>query len=123
MSRQVFDELPDKMQRELQQYTARYTEWKKICSVMTRLDRSLKDYMINNGVDLIEGSGFNMSMAHPSRWMLDQSLIEDIDKYKVYKKINLLTVNVNDGIVGKKRARDDDADDDINATTSSPVNE
>ncbi len=123
MSRHVFDDLPAKMQRELLQYTARYNEWKKICNVMNRLDRSVKDYMIKNGVDLIEGPGFNMSMTHPSRWMLDQSLIEDIDRYKVCKKINLLTVHEEAAIVGQKRARDDDADDDIDATPSSPANE
>ncbi len=123
MSRQVFDDLPAKMQRELLQYTARYNEWKNMCSVMNRLDAKVKVYMISHDVDVVEGEGFCMSMAHPDRWMLDQSLIEDINKYKVCKRINVLTVNVNDGIVGQKRARDDDADDEIDATPSSPANE
>ena len=118
MSRKVFDELPDKVQRELLQYTARYNEWKKMCNLMKRLDKSVKDYMINEKVDLIEGPGFNMSMAHPSRWMLDQSLIENIEQYKVCKKINLLTVNVDASIVGQKRARDGAADNVVDPTTS-----
>ena len=104
----------------MRQYVERFNEWKKICSVMNRLDAKVKEYMSSYDVDLIEGEGFCMSMAHPDRWMLDQSLIEDIDKYKICNKINVLTVNVNDGIVGQKRARDDD---DIDVTTSSPVNE
>ena len=120
MSRRVFDELPERLQREMRQYVERYNEWKKICNVMNRLDAKVNEYMSSHDVDLIEGEWFCMSMAHPDRWMLDQSPIEDIDKYKVCKKINVLTVNVNDGIVGQKRTRDDD---DIDVTTSSPVNE
>ena len=111
MSNKVFDELPERLQREMRQYVERYNEWKKLCNLMNRLDTKVKEYMISQGVDFIEGRGFNMIMTHPDRWMLDQSLIEDIDKYKVCKRINSLTVNVNDGIVGHKRAREgEDAD-------------
>ena len=111
MIRKGFDELPERLQREMRQYVERYNEWKKIYSVMNRLDAKVMEYMISHVVDLIEGDGFCMSMTHPDRWMLNQSLIEDIDKYKVCKKINVLTVNVNDGIVGQKRAREGPAAD------------
>ena len=120
MSRKVFDELPERLQREMRQYVERYNEWKKMCNLMNRLDAKVKEYMIGQDVDVVEGEGFYMSMAHPNRWILDQSLIENIDDYKVCKRINVLTVNVNDGIVGQKRARDDD---DVNLSTPSPDNE
>mmetsp|Transcript_2403 Transcript_2403/g.6199 ORF Transcript_2403/g.6199 Transcript_2403/m.6199 type:complete len:284 (-) Transcript_2403:51-902(-) len=84
------DELPPKIQRELAQYVERFNEWKKMCSVMNRLDKVLKEYMIGNNIDFIEDEGVRLSMAHPTRWMLDQSLIVDIDQYKVKKTINVL---------------------------------
>eukprot|EP00873_Tetraselmis_striata_P024809 jgi/Tetstr1/445073/TSEL_032878.t1 len=90
------DELPPKIQRELAQYVERFNEWKKMCSVMNRLDKVLKEYMIGNNIDFIEDEGVRLSMAHPTRWMLDQSLIVDIDQYKVKKTINVLTVNVDE---------------------------
>eukprot|EP00873_Tetraselmis_striata_P012356 jgi/Tetstr1/432620/TSEL_021989.t1 len=90
------DELPEKIQRELAQYVERFNEWKKMCSVMNRLDKVLKEYMIGNNIDFIEDEGVRLSMAHPTRWMLDQSLIVDIDQYKVKKTINVLTVNVDE---------------------------
>eukprot|EP00873_Tetraselmis_striata_P024806 jgi/Tetstr1/445070/TSEL_032875.t1 len=97
------DELPPKIQRELAQYVERFNEWKKMCSVMNRLDKVLKEYMIGNNIDFIEDEGVRLSMAHPTRWMLDQSLIVDIDQYKVKKTINVLTVNVDEDQVGAKR--------------------
>eukprot|EP00873_Tetraselmis_striata_P025927 jgi/Tetstr1/446191/TSEL_003591.t1 len=99
------DELPEKMQRELAQYVERFNEWKKMCNTMNRLDRTMKEYMIENKIDYIEDEGVQLSMAHPKRWMLDQSLIDDIDQYKVEKKINILTVDIDDDKVAAKRAR------------------
>eukprot|EP00873_Tetraselmis_striata_P042713 jgi/Tetstr1/462977/TSEL_007923.t1 len=99
------DELPPKIQRELAQYVERFNEWKKMCSVMNRLDKVLKEYMIGNNIDFIED--VRLSMAHPTRWMLDQSLIVDIDQYKVKKTINVLTVNVDEDQVGAKRMREE----------------
>jgi hypothetical protein len=90
------DELPDKLRRELDQYIANYTEWKKMCNVMNRLDKAVKEYMILKEVDFIEGEGFQLSMAHPIRFMLDQSLIENLEQYKVKKAINVLTVNIDE---------------------------
>eukprot|EP00873_Tetraselmis_striata_P036794 jgi/Tetstr1/457058/TSEL_043721.t1 len=99
------DELPEKMQRELAQYVERFNKWKKLCNTMNRLDRTMKEYMIENKIDYIEDEGVQLSMAHPKRWMLDQSLIDNIDQYKVEKKINILTVDIDDDKVAEKRAR------------------
>eukprot|EP00873_Tetraselmis_striata_P010369 jgi/Tetstr1/430633/TSEL_020426.t1 len=99
------DELSPKIQRVLAQYVERFNEWKKLCNTMNRLDRTMKEYMINNEIDYIKDDGVQLSMAHPTRWMLDQSLIEDIDQNKVAKKINILTVDIDDDKVAAKRAR------------------
>eukprot|EP00873_Tetraselmis_striata_P003971 jgi/Tetstr1/424235/TSEL_001428.t1 len=101
------DEPSEKMQRELAQYVKGFNEWKKICNTMNRLDGTIKEYMINNEIDHTEDDGVQLSMSHPTRWMLDYSLIDDIDQYKVAKKINILTVNVNNDKVAAKRAREE----------------
>eukprot|EP00873_Tetraselmis_striata_P029418 jgi/Tetstr1/449682/TSEL_036750.t1 len=101
------DELPEKMQREFAQYVERFNEWKKMCNTMNRLDRTIKKYMIKNEIDYIEDEAVQLSMSHPTRLMLDHSLIDDIDQYNVAKKINILTVNVNNDKVAAKRAREE----------------
>ena len=61
---------------------------------MDRIDKALKKYMVENKVDYLDSDKCELIMTHPMRLILDQSLIEDIDQYKVRKAINLCTVNM-----------------------------
>ena len=85
-------DLPGPLRRDLLTYAANYTEWKRLNNVMNRIDKALKDWMGNNKVDHVETNEMSAHMAHPTRYMLDQSLVPDIDRYKVEKAINVCTI-------------------------------
>lgn len=94
MSRQNISDLPAPLQRDFVTYAENYVEWKNISNKMERIDKALKKYMADNKVDYLDSDKCELIMTHPMRLMLDQSLIEDIDQYKVRKPINLCTVNM-----------------------------
>ena len=92
MARLTIDDLPAVLQRDIVTYDKRFQEWKQLCSIMDRIDKAIKKYMIDNKVEFIETDALTLKMTQQIRHQLDQSLIENIDDYKVKKVVNTCSV-------------------------------
>ena len=92
MTTQTYIELSPRMRREMDIYEEHFKEWKKLNNMMNRIDKLVKEYMVNEGVDELRLNKFDLKMTHPSRQQLDQTLIPNIEDYKIEKRINLLSV-------------------------------
>lgn len=92
MANATTDDLPVPLQRDLVGYAAHFHEWKRMNNYMNRIDKALKDWMTHNNVDHLETNELTVHMTHPTRYIVDQSLIPDIHLYKVNKTINVCTV-------------------------------
>ena len=90
-------DLPAALQRDLLTYAAHYNEWKRMNNFMNRIDKAFKDWMVNNNVDHFESNELTAHMTHPLRYAVDQSLIPDIDQYKVERPANVCTMIIKSG--------------------------
>ncbi len=60
-----------------------WSEYKKLDSRMKLLDESIKKYMIDNDRQFYENEYGALCIVSQNRRVLDRSLIEDIEQYKV----------------------------------------
>ena len=67
-----------------------WTEYKKLDTRMKLLDASVKKYMTDNGKRTYENEYGALCIVSQNRRMLDRSLIEDIEKYKVDAVLNMM---------------------------------
>jgi hypothetical protein len=87
-------ELPAHLERNLATFRKEFKEWKRMNNLMNPIDKRLKDYMISNNIDRLEGDGIVITMAHPTRFILDQTLIPNIDFFKRERLTNVATVTI-----------------------------
>lgn len=67
-----------------------WTEYKKIRNRMELLDASIKKYMVDNELKFYENEYGHVSIVEQGRRVLDRSLIEDIERYKVDTKFKMM---------------------------------
>lgn len=66
-----------------------WDEYKSLRSRMELLDASVKKYMIDNNKVFHENAYGSVTIVRQTRRVLDRSLIEDIEKYKVAMDVNM----------------------------------
>jgi hypothetical protein len=66
-----------------------WTEYKKLDARMKLLDASTKKYMIDNKMKVYESKSGEIVIVEQLRRVLDRSLIEDIEQYKIDAKVKL----------------------------------
>ena len=71
-----FEEMSDELLKN-------WNDYKKLDSRMKLLDASVKKYMTENGKRFYENKYGSLSIVSQKRRVLDRSLIEDIEKYKI----------------------------------------
>jgi len=66
-----------------------WTQYKTLRARMELLDASTKKYMIDNNMDEYKCEKGKLTIVEQNRRVLDRSLIDDIEKYKLDSKIKM----------------------------------
>ena len=67
-----------------------WTEYKKLDTRMKLLDASVKKYMVENDKQVYENKYGSLCVVSQNRRVLDRSLIEDIEQYKIETEIKIM---------------------------------
>lgn len=67
-----------------------WADYKKLDSRMKLLDASVKKYMTDNNKNNYENKYGNIFIMKQNRRVLDRSLIEDIEKYKIDSEVKVM---------------------------------
>ena len=67
-----------------------WTEYKKLDTRIKLLDASIKKYMVDNKMQFYENNFGSLCVITQNRHVLDRSLIEDIEKYKVDTEVKIM---------------------------------
>jgi hypothetical protein len=67
-----------------------WTDYKKIKTRMELLDASCKAYMVKNDMKTFENENGAFCIVVQERRILDRALIDDIEKYKINARVNIM---------------------------------
>lgn len=82
----------DKLQFEklAEELLNNWAEYKKLKSRMELLDSTCKKYMVDNDMNIYGNDKGNLMIVEQGRRILDRTLIDDIEKYKVDAKVKMM---------------------------------
>lgn len=80
----------EKFEAMATEFLSKLTEYKKLEARMKLLDASCKKYMLDNDMKNFSCESGELTVVQSNRLMLDRSLIDDIEQYKVPMKITMM---------------------------------
>jgi len=85
----------EKIEQLGEEYLTKLSDFKKLKNKMETIEATVKNYLIENNLDILKCKSGKFNIINQDKMVLDRSLIEDIDKYKVNTKYKMMYKSLN----------------------------